>query len=118
MLSPAEVQQALEQLPSLIAKAAQKVSQSELELRQKRHEAEFTRAKKFLELAAGEKKTVKMLEAEVDTDTEVYEMEADIITKDGELKANQVELDELNNKFIAARKIASLVDTETKSGIR
>lgn len=112
-LTPRQISEQLMKLPHQIGKAAQEVAHFEKQLELAKHNLNVARAKAFL--GTSKNKTVKEREAEQALDDEVLDGAVKEIETMANLKVKDIELEELNNKFIAMRKVASLRETEFKS---
>lgn len=107
---------ALEKLPSLIASAEQAVADKQTEFQLTLNAYGKAVAKeKTIQYAKMRMKEMTNKEAEGWVDFNTLDGQLVVIGKQSELGKAKVELNRLANKFISARKIASLKETELKS---
>lgn len=115
-LTPKQIADALQLLPSEIGRQAEVVEDARQNLDIKKHELSVLEAQKYLIFeAAAEKQTATRINARVKADPDIDKKEAEVITAEGNYRVAGIKLEELENKFIAARKIASLREVELKA---
>lgn len=114
-LTPAEIVKSLTLLPSAIGSQARKVERARQEVDIAEQDLEFQKAVRYIELEGQfEKISVKDLEMRTVATESIQKSEAKRIEKIGQYKMENITLQELENKFISIRKIASIRETELK----
>lgn len=117
-LTPFEIAKWLTVLPAMISEQAKKAESKQLELRIKKHEVEIKEAQCYLIAECKpefDKKPQRFLDAQVQMDPALQKLQADVIYADSAWRQEDILYKQLENKFVALRKIAEIRKTELRT---
>lgn len=110
------VKDTLEASPMLIAQAEEKVARSRRNLDAAKHQMEVVRAKATLLYQTAKNQTIML--AQIAHDTDVVGIQEILIQAQLEYQCCQIDLKEVENAFIAARKLAGMQITAAEIRMR
>ena len=115
-LTPLQLQQALQILPAELGKQAEKVEDARKQLDLAKHNFNILEAQKYLVFEATQDKPTSVhLKAQVTSDPEMDVVHVKVIEAQGKYKQEEIQLKLLEDKFTAARKIATLREVELRN---
>lgn len=114
-LTPKQLADALQILPAELGKQAEKVEDARSNLDRCKHELEVSKAKAYLIYEAERDRTAASLKAAVESDPDVIAKSLTIIEAEAKYRMEGIQLKLLEDKFTAARKIATLREVELRN---
>lgn len=114
-LTPKQLADALQILPAELGKQAEVVEDARTNFDQCKHELEVAKAKAYLIYEAEKDRTTPSLKAAVESDPDVIAKMRTVIEAEGQYRQEGIKLKMLEDKFTAARKIATLREVELRN---
>lgn len=114
-LTPKQLADVLQILPAELGKQAEKVEDARKELDMCKHYLEVAKAKAYLIYESEKDRTATSLKAAVESDPDVISKSLTVIEAEGQYRMEGIQLKLLEDKFTAARKIATLREVELRN---